>query len=119
MMLDGCEEGWLDDFMQTPELSLAEKLEQNGVDLLADAEALLKRLEVIYERIKPLVELADSNPNYRLAVVEHEPIEEPMGDSPRPICPGFSTWSWNDGWTACEESLFEKQYRRVVKMEER
>ena len=38
MMLDGCEEGWLDDFMQTPELSLAEKAEENPNYRLAVVE---------------------------------------------------------------------------------
>jgi len=68
-----------------------------AMDALNEANALLNKLEAIYERIKPLVELADSAPNYRLAVVDLDawPYFEYSGsNTPRAI------------------------FRRVVKMEE-
>ena len=40
----------------------------------------------------------------RAAMTEVD-LDGPTPDAKRPVCPGFSAWSWNDGWAACEQSI--------------
>jgi len=80
-------------------------------------EAMRRTDEVLaeYERIKPLIELADSNPNYRLAVVDEGRtlLHETAAISK------LGPERTENAYYIAAQIAFKEGYRRVVKMEDK
>ena len=80
--------------------------------LLVGTEERLRRLGKTYsgppQNTALLLQGYREGVNAAIAAMTEVDLEDEKGSVLKPVCASFSEWSWNDGWTACEQSILAR-----------